>query len=146
MALTPSPKTGSALVAKDLMTPDPTVVKLSTKVRDAFELLETLEIRHLPVLDDSRSVVGMLSERDLRSASIQHILGGQVASVGNVLNAPVSELMSSDVISVMPETEIGEIIDLLIETKVGAVPVIDEETEELLGIVSYIDVLRALRQ
>jgi acetoin utilization protein AcuB len=53
--------------------------------------------------------------------------------------------MSSDVIAVGPDAEIGEVIDLLIDHKIGAVPVVDEETREALGIISYVDVLRALR-
>ena len=36
-------------------------------------------------------------------------------------------------------------IDLLLEHKIGAVPVVQEETREVLGIISYVDVLRALQ-
>jgi CBS domain-containing protein len=52
--------------------------------------------------------------------------------------------MSSEVIAVGPEADIGEVIDLLIEHRIGAVPVVQEETREVLGIISYVDVLRAL--
>jgi CBS domain-containing protein len=37
------------------------------------------------------------------------------------------------------------VIELLIEHKIGAVPVVREETREVLGIISYVDVLRALQ-
>jgi acetoin utilization protein AcuB len=53
--------------------------------------------------------------------------------------------MSPDVIAVAPEAELGEVVDLLLEHRVGAVPVVRPETGELIGIVSYIDVLRVLR-
>jgi len=59
-------------------------------------------------------------------------------------DAPVADLMSSDVISVELETGIDEIIDLMIDEKVGAVPVVDDRGV-LVGIVSYVDLLNELR-
>ena len=53
--------------------------------------------------------------------------------------------MSTAVISVGPETEVGEIIGLLLEHKIGALPVVEPGTREVLGIISYVDVLRALQ-
>jgi acetoin utilization protein AcuB len=53
--------------------------------------------------------------------------------------------MTSQVIAVGPEADIGEVIELLIEHKIGALPVVQEETREVLGIISYVDVLRALQ-
>jgi len=53
--------------------------------------------------------------------------------------------MHPDVIGVEPETGLGEIVDLLLEHKVGALPVVAWETYEVLGIVSYIDVLQVIR-
>jgi CBS domain-containing protein len=75
----------------------------------------------------------MLSDRDLRSARASD------------LDALVTELMSADVVSVGPESDALEVIDLMIDTKVGAVPVVDDEDGSLLGIISYVDVLRKLR-
>jgi acetoin utilization protein AcuB len=53
--------------------------------------------------------------------------------------------MSPDVIAVAPDAELGEVIDLLVENRIGAVAVVRPETDELVGIVSYIDVLQAMR-
>jgi acetoin utilization protein AcuB len=49
------------------------------------------------------------------------------------------------VICVEPETALGDVVELLLEHKVGALPVVRPDTREVIGIVSYIDVLRALR-
>jgi CBS domain-containing protein len=46
---------------------------------------------------------------------------------------------------VQPETELSDVIDLLVESRVGALPVIDPDTRAVVGIVSYIDVLRAIQ-
>ena len=119
--------------ASDLMTEDPMTLPVNAKVREALSVLQTLEIRHLPIVSESNELLGMLSDRDLRSAKASD------------LDMRVVELMSSDVMSVGPEADAGEVIDLMIESKVGAVPVVDDETSSLVGIISYIDVLRHLR-
>jgi CBS domain-containing protein len=46
---------------------------------------------------------------------------------------------------VSPDAELGEVGDLLVENRIGAVPVVRPETQEMVGIVSYIDVLEAVR-
>jgi acetoin utilization protein AcuB len=136
--------TRSGLVARDVMTPDPMTLGEGKRVRDAVEILETLEIRHLPIVDEAGSMVGIVSDRDIRSASIQHVLGGRLASLGAILDAPIATIMSGDVVTVGLAAELDEVIDLLLEHRLGAIPVVDED-EELVGILSYVDVLRALR-
>ena len=61
------------------------------------------------------------------------------------LGRPISDAMSPDVISVNPETEVSEVIDLMIEQNVGAIPVVEADSAKLVGIVSYVDALRAAR-
>jgi CBS domain-containing protein len=53
--------------------------------------------------------------------------------------------MSTGLVTVNEGSEVSELLDIFIEGKVGAVPVIDGHTNKLVGIVSYIDVLTALR-
>ncbi len=53
--------------------------------------------------------------------------------------------MSSDVNSVEPDTEVGSVIALLLGHKIGALPVVETGTREVLGIISYVDVLRPLQ-
>ena len=88
----------------------------------------------------------MVSDRDLRNARIPYtIQDGEAGAGRNELDSPITSVMTSDVISVGPETEVPELIDLMLEYRVGALPVVEEETGDLLGIVSYVDVLRRLR-
>ncbi len=102
-------------------------------------------VRHLPVVEDGR-LVGMVSDRDARRLIHPFFeLDPATAARRDDLERPISALMSSDVISVNPETEVAEIIDLMIEHAIGAVPVIEADSQKLLGIVSYVDVLRAAR-
>jgi len=123
------------MVVQEIMTRNPHAIEADQPVRAAMQRLISEDIRHLPVLDNG-TLVGMLSDRDIRSIAAATLTG----ELGDQLSAPVSELMTSDPISVDPEAEIGEVIDLMIEHKVGALPVVAED--KLVGIVSYVDVLR----
>jgi acetoin utilization protein AcuB len=128
------------------MTRDPMTVEVHAKIADALEILQTLEIRHLPIVDRKGALVGMISDRDIRNAALPFTAYNGVAGIHkDLLAKPVVEIMSSDITTINPETDVSEIIDLLLELKIGALPVVDDETNDLVGIVSYVDVLRALR-
>ena len=127
------------MVVDEIMSPKPVAVEADQTVREALRRLITEDIRHLPVVDDG-ALVGMLSDRDVRGFANEVLSGNELSEQ---LSRPVSEVMSSDVVSVDPETEVGEAIDLMIEHKIGALPVVADG--QLVGILSYVDVLRAAR-
>ena len=131
--------------ARDLMTPDSVTVTSQASVAEAWDLMRELEIRHIPVVEDG-VLVGMLSDRDLARLDIARLLTVDGAEALRLeLSTPVVKVMSSDVIAVNPETDLDEIVELLVEHRFGALPVVRPDTRELVGIVSYIDVLRALQ-
>lgn len=126
------------------MTEDPITLRPNAKVREAVRLLQSMEIRHLPVVDEEQGLVGMLSDRDLRGVSLPHLIDERwFGDLRMAMEEAVSTVMSSDVLSVDMETEARDIIELMLEHKVGAVPVVDADGG-LVGIVSYMDVLREL--
>jgi len=129
--------------AADLMTKNPVTLPLTAKVRAAVATLQSLDVRHLPVVDEEGGLAGILSDRDLRSLEIPSVVGPEyIGNVRAALDASVSSIMSGDVISVDVETSASEIVDIMLENRIGAVPVIDADGV-LVGIVSYVDVLRA---
>jgi len=115
--------------AKDLMTPLPIAVDASAAVSKAIELLATLDIRHLPVVDASGVVVGMISDRDV---------AGEVTAT-----APVTSVMSAPPIAAREDADVAALAKLMVDHKVGAVAIVGTEGR-LVGIVSYVDVLRTL--
>jgi acetoin utilization protein AcuB len=134
------------LTVRDVMTPRPTAIKQSAPIRSALSAMMELDVRHLPVINEDRELVGMLSDRDFRGLpftheSVNRLVGGERLP----LEAAVSTLMSTDVISVTPEDEIVVPIELMLESKIGAIPVVNPEGR-LVGIVSYMDVLRAYQE
>lgn len=133
------------MTADDLMTPDPVTVTPQASVAEVWDLMRELEVRHVPVVEGG-ALVGMLSDRDLARFDMTRLLMVEGAEMlRHELATPVVRVMSSDVIAVNPETELEEIVELLVEHRIGAVPVVRSNTREVVGIVSYIDVLRALQ-
>ena len=131
------------MTVSELMTPDPVTVTPQASLADVWDLMRDLAIRHVPVLDRG-ALVGMVSDRDIARLDLTAVLTlDGAAALRDELARPVIRVMSADVISVETETELADAIALLIEHKVGALPVVRPDTRELVGILSYIDVLRA---
>lgn len=130
--------------AIDLMTADPATVTEVATIGDALQVLQAMNVRHVPVVNGDGEVVGMLSDRDLRAAAIPRTIDPEwLGDLRVALDTPVSRAMSADVVTVEEETPTATIIELMLESKIGAVPVVDAEGT-LVGIVSYIDILREL--
>ena len=124
------------MVVQEIMTVNPITVDVRDLLGKVESTLLDLDIRHVPVMDDGE-LKGIISDRDLApwrgkdSAFRRGVRAGQI--------------MSADLITVHPESELSEVVDTLIEQKIGALPVVDGSTQSLVGIISYIDILRALR-
>ena len=125
------------------MTTWPVTVTYQTTIGQAMVLMRRLDVRHLPVVERG-ALVGIVSDRDLLYLDFRAALTDQGAdSLGRELATSVLKIMRSDVVCVRPETELSDVIELLIENKIGAIPVVHPDTKAVLGIVSYLDVLRA---
>jgi acetoin utilization protein AcuB len=133
------------MTARELMTPKPITVTPKASIAEVWELMHERDIRHVPVVDNG-VLVGMLSDRDLARRNLPRVLALEgLDALQRELTTPVVEVMSADVIAVEPDTELSEVVDLLLEYKIGALPVTEPGSGRVVGIVSYIDVLRVLR-
>ena len=133
------------MTAGDLMTLDPTIVVPETSVAEAWDLMRDLDIRHLPVVE-GRTLVGMVSDRDFGRMDMAGILASEGAdALREELATPVVKIVSADVIWVDTEADLGDVVSLLIEHKVGALPIVSPGTRDVVGILSYIDVLKVLQ-
>lgn len=131
------------MVVQEVMTEDPITAQSSTAIGKVLNTLFESDVRHLPIVDGDQ-LVGIVSDRDLRAFLAPTMLElERPDDVRKRLAQPVSTVMNADVVSVTPETDLSEVIEMMIDQKVGAVPVVQPGTDELVGIVSYIDVLRA---
>jgi CBS domain-containing protein len=123
----------------DVMTATPLTVKATESVGTADELMAENGIRQIPVVEDGE-LVGIVTDRDLR-AYLSDALLASPERHAKALSTPVQDIMTSEPLCLAPDDELEEAVEILIEQKFGAIPVVDE-AEGLVGIVSYVDVLR----
>jgi acetoin utilization protein AcuB len=129
---------------RDLMTGTPATVRSDSTVRDAARLLATMSVRHLPVVDRNGRLVGMISDRDLHGVTIPRFASPEHAGEHRAaLGASIATIMSSEVVSVGEEATLEHVVGLMLENKIGAVPVVNR-SGGVVGIVSYVDVLHRL--
>lgn len=131
------------MLAKDIMTENPVTATELMNVAEALGLLYELDVRHLPVVR-GRELVGIVSDRDLRAFTAASE-DEAIEAMDNAREANIGNFMNTEPVRVDPETNVREIVELMLMHRVGAIPVSDADTGDLLGIVSYVDLLRVLQ-
>ncbi len=127
------------LQVRDVMTREVTTLKRNDKLTLANDIMQLGRIRHLPILeDDGQQLVGILSQRDLFRGALARALGyGQHAQRKVLDSLLAKEVMSSDVITTSPDTPLIEAARILLERKIGCLPVL--EAGHLVGILTEAD-------
>ncbi len=131
----------------DMMTRGPHTTHASTPLARALAVMVEHGIRHLPVVSDDNRLVGMLSDRDVRTA-----VGDPLAALCDGDFGPAAELTVKDVMRPEPVVSVfaHEPMSMLVwgfaDQRVGAIVVVDDE-RRVVGIVSYVDLVhRAARR
>jgi len=121
---------------QDIMTSDVTTLRRNEALTLAEDVMRLGRVRHLPVLDDDgQEVVGIISERDLFREALARTLGyGQHARRKLVDTLSVKDVMTTDVVTIAPETPLAEAARVLMERKIGCLPVVKDG--RLVGIIT----------
>jgi acetoin utilization protein AcuB len=130
---------------RDLMTSDPSTLPSDASLGDAADLMASLRVRHLPLMDHVGGkdvVAGIVSDRDIQMAlGTDARASGPMGRDPRQAGAPVDWFMTQDVVSIGPDATASALCALFVDLRVGAVPVMDGG--RLVGIVSVLDVVRA---
>src|ERR1700694_1370730 len=109
-------------------------------LRDAVELLRSKHIRHLPVVEDSK-LIGIVTDRDVKRATPSLLAGVDREEYDRVLDeTKIAQIMTREPMTVTPETGLKAAVQVFIDHKVGALPVVSDGL--LVGIITEIDLLR----
>jgi len=110
-------------------------------LEEAARLLKAHRIHHLPVVEEGDRLAGIVSDTDLRNATLGGMIGG--ADRGDSGRpATVGEIMTRDVVTLSPGDTLDDAMLALSQERIGALPVV--EGERLVGIVTKADILSAL--
>lgn len=123
---------------KEIMTSVVQSLTPDSTIGAALEFFEAHEVRHIPVTDDGE-LLGLVTER------VMEVYLGAGAGQ-DVLATRLGEIMEHNVVTVTSDSCVQVVIDNMLQYKVGALPVMDSASKKIVGIVSYLDVLKASRE
>ena len=133
------------MLVKDRMTPDPVTITTDTSLKEALELVRSKPFRHLPVLDENNKLVGIVTEKSLVYASPTPTTTLSVFEVDYILaRTKIGQIIQGTVITVPPDLPIEEAARVMIDQRIGCLPVV--EGEKLVGIISDTDIFRVFAE
>lgn len=129
------------MLVGERMTKNPIVINRETGVDDALRLMRDKNVRRLPVVDSSGSLVGIVSDKDLYLASPSPATSLDIFELRYLLSRlHVEKIMSTPVITVTPKTPLEEAARIMADKKIGGLPVI--ERDNLVGIITESDLFK----
>jgi acetoin utilization protein AcuB len=132
----------SKMIVRDLMSPDPITLTPEETLRRARLMMEEHGLRRFPVVEGGR-LVGIVTDRDVRQADISSKVMQERRYVDYILDRiQVAGMMTPNPITVSPDASVAEAASLILENKVGGLPVV--EGDRLAGIITETDLIRAL--
>ena len=144
---------------REIMTTDVATVRRDTSVNDIAKLMHERDIGGIPVLDDARHVVGIVTELDMivrntrltMPAFIQildlariplEMPGHYQNRLRHMLGTQARDIMTKEVVTVSPDAEMEDLAEMMVKRRVNPVPVV--ENGILVGIVSRADLIRMM--
>ena len=126
------------------MTSNPLTISPGTLIPEARRILKEQHFRHLPVADPEGRLLGMVTDRDIRSVYPSSILRGKERKkiLEKVEESSVDTIMSTRLSSLHLNSTIDDALILLEKQNVGALPVLDDDGK-VVGIFSIRDLMRA---
>lgn len=130
------------LTVQDVYTQHPVTVTSDTSAPKASKLMAKHGIRRLPVVDGDK-LVGIVTLSDLMRAAPSPATSLSVWEINYLVDkVKVKEVMTKDVYTVTPGTDLRDAASLMLERKIGGIPVV--EGERVVGIVTESDAFRTL--
>ena len=127
------------------MSHDPITVTPDTGLLDADKIMHRYNIRRLPVVKDNGKLVGIVTQGDIREASPSDATSLSIWELNYLLTkVKVKEIMTRDPITVYSTDTISKAARLMLENKVGGLPVIDPLHGVLMGIITESDIFRLI--
>ena len=119
------------------------VVDESMPLPDVRQRLKQQHVRRLPVVNAAGQLVGIVTEGDINRVSDSHITDVRDYSLYHrVADLPIGEIMTRTVVTVTPETPILVVARLLLDHRIGGVPVVEDG--RVIGMITESDLFRLI--
>lgn len=124
---------------KDIMSTEVFFVGPDKKMNRIQDVIDWNNVRHVPVVDNHGYVLGIISQKDLLKTTIGKT--DAKTQYEMLQQVPICDFMKTQVITTTPETDLSEAAWLLLENKIGCLPVLDKNSK-IVGIVTESDFVK----
>ncbi len=126
-----------AVLAQDIMTSPVLTLSPDSPLTEAWTLMTSRDIRHIPIVSETGLLVGIISDRDI--LHLPKTLQQGLHSLPDALR----DVMTTAVLTATRETPIQEISSVMLRENISALPILDTDHRPV-GILTTTDILRAL--
>jgi acetoin utilization protein AcuB len=127
---------------QDWMTSDVETVTPDMNLPEAYQIMVNAKVRRLPVVDEDRRLVGIVTLGDMRAAQPSPATSLGIWERQYLLaNLNVERIMSDKIVTIHPGQSIGEAAEIMLEKRVSGLPVVDEKGA-ICGIITESDIFR----
>ncbi len=124
---------------RDIMIKEVATLDVNDELSLANDIMRLGRIRHLPVVEGQR-LVGIISERDLFRSSLAQALGYETKATRDLMKTlRIKDVMVPAVVTVSPDTPLCDAVRLMLDKKIGCLPVVEEAG--LVGLITETDIL-----
>ncbi|MFO1444161.1 acetoin utilization AcuB family protein [Bacillus sp. Bva_UNVM-123] len=127
------------MIVEEIMRTNVATLTEENTIAEAVKLMGEKKIRHLPIINSKRQLVGLVTDRDIRDASPSIF---DTEKFKEELQNPLKVIMKTDVITGHPLDFVEETSAILYEHRIGCLPILKDD--KLVGIVTETDLLRTL--
>ncbi len=122
------------MLVRSQMSSPPITVHPETSFQQALALMQEHGIRRVPVVDEAGHLIGIVAQRDLLIAALRYLQP----------RVEVSQVMATKVVTVSPDAPITRVATLMLENKIGGMPVIEDD--KVVGVITESDIFRCFVQ
>ncbi len=129
-------------IVAEVMTHEVVYISMDTLLGAAMNVCAEKRIRHLPVVDDHKLLVGLVTDRDLR-----YFISPRIGTISEnhsdreSLRRPVHLIMAREIVTTSPEASLSDAAQVMLTNRVGCLPVVDPE-RHVIGIITTTDLIR----
>ena len=125
---------------QDIMTTDLFTLTSDRHADLADDVMNWQRIRHIPIVNSSDVLVGLVTHRDLLQTAIKAVQQYDETSRESLRNVSIEGIMKKNIETVTPDTDVRQAASMMIDKKIGCLPVV--QNDKLVGIVTEADFLK----
>ena len=131
------------MLVREKMTTPVITLPADAPFQDAFKLMRDRKIRRIPVVDRHQRLVGIVSERDMLHAAPSPATSLSIWEMNYLLwKLSIGDIMTKKVVTVDPDTPLQDAAQLMIEHRIGGLPVVDAD-KHVIGVITETDIFKA---